>query len=443
MKDIALVEQSVIACLLLHFDQCWPDSFGLKPDCFQNPLAAKAYQVIVSKAEKGDPVDYVTVGSNLGKDAALQISFWLENYWQRALFPEYVKKILVRNQASQLGKLGLSIANLSKQGLNEEAIAQIAQVSMDDLGRKGKSLNEFIAEIYNDMHSRVPGGNGIKGIPTGFYELDQTIGGLQKQNLIVLGARTQHGKTALALNLAWNSAQAGHRTGVVSLEIGGKAISHRLIASVGRINYAKLTGVAPYSAEEKERLELTVAKIHNQPLFIFDQTDMRGNTMANVLAFAKRKQQQHNLELIIVDHIQHITQPETGKYFDERIHVSRVIERLHNLSLELNIPIIAVSQASRSTEHRDNRIPRLTDLKESGKLEEVADIVLLLYRLELYSDELKKTTVSFRGKQIPYAGMGFLKVAKNRNGESDRTIPLTWRGQFQRFDNYVNPEEEP
>ena len=258
----------------------------------------------------------------------------------------------------------------------------------------------------------------MTGLSTGYFELDELTAGFQPSQLIILAARPSMGKTALALNICENIASQS-RKGVlfVSLEMGEFELAERLLSARAKINGHDLRTGKGLGTREMNLLADAIGKLHNSPFFI-DSTPTR--TMLQITATARRLKRRESLDLIVVDYIQLIDSDESRDSRQEQI--AKISRRLKTLARELKVPVIALSQLNRNVENREDRRPRMADLRESGAIEQDADLVLLLHRPEYYDPN-------------DQPGMAELQIAKNRNGATG-TVKLTFLKNFTRFENF-------
>ena len=255
--------------------------------------------------------------------------------------------------------------------------------------------------------------------PTGLTDLDEKTSGLQPSDMIVLAARPGMGKTSLALNIAEHVAvEAGLPVAVFSMEMPGAQLATRFLSSVGRIDQHKIR-TGKLTDEEWQRLTYALGKLHEAPIFI-DETP--GLNPTDLRARCRRLHRQcGRLGLIVIDYLQLMT---SLKESDNRsAELSEISRSVKSLAKELHVPIIALSQLNRSLEQRPNKRPVASDLRESGAIEQDADIIMFIYRDEIYNPD------------SPDKGMAELIISKHRNG-STGTIRMTFLGEFTRFENY-------
>jgi replicative DNA helicase len=299
------------------------------------------------------------------------------------------------------------------------------------LDTKGETQVRPVRDVLHDSLARIDARmqqqHAFGGLETGFIDYDELTGGLHNSELVILAARPSMGKTALAVNMAEHVAIDGARKPVlvVSLEMSALELGDRLLCSRARVNSHKLRN-GQLSAEDSRRLVQTAADISRAPLFIDDSPS---RNMTEIAATARRLKRQEDLALVVVDYLQ-LIEPDNAR--DPRQEqVARISRRLKGLARELSIPVLCLAQLNRQVEAtRDNR-PQLSHLRESGAIEQDADVVMFVHREEFY-----RTTEEER-EQVK--GQADLLVRKQRNGPTG-DVKLTWLHEFTRFENWQQPE---
>ena len=261
----------------------------------------------------------------------------------------------------------------------------------------------------------------ITGVPTGFTDFDQMTSGLQRQDLIIIAARPSMGKTALALNMAQYAAKNGHTIGIFSLEMSAEQLVSRLLCSEARVDAHRLrTGYL--NREEWARLADALRRLTETQIYI---DDTAGVGVLEMRAKTRRLKAERGLDMLIIDYLQLMSG--RGRIESRQQEVSQISRDLKGLAKELDIPVIALSQLSRAPEQRSEHKPQLSDLRESGAIEQDADVVCFIFREEVYNQ-----TEENQGK-------GELIVAKQRNGPTG-TVEIAFLKQFTRFENHVADE---
>jgi replicative DNA helicase len=320
-----------------------------------------------------------------------------------------------------------------KQDKDPEAILDIAQQKLFKLtiGNQDKNFVKIgdiaheAMEKMDSMHSNPEQYNGIK---TNFYDLDEKLGGLHNSDLVILACRPSMGKTALSLALALKVAKQGKGVAYFSLEMSSDQLCERLIAAESKIDFRKIrSGELDTDAQNKEyeKMGKAVGQIAEMPLWV---DDTAAATVLEIRSKARRLKQRQDIGLIIIDYLQLMGGGNDKVYAGNRVQeVSAISRNLKILAKDLNVPVIALSQLSRNVESRDNKRPLLSDLRESGSIEQDADIVLFIHREDYYNKNLIN-------EKPELANKAEIIVAKNRNGETG-FVELAWIRHLATFDN--------
>ena len=301
---------------------------------------------------------------------------------------------------------------------------QLYQFSQSKLSSDFKGLDELL-HLTMDKLDRIHSRKGeIDGIATGFRDLDSILLGFQNTDLIVLAGRPSMGKTALAINIACNVAEKGKKTAIFSYEMSDTALTERILYSEARIDSHRARG-GFLSKEEFKKLSHSVGKISEYPILI---NDMLQNTLSPLKSQARRVKSRFNVDFIIIDYLQKMSLDKyTGSRNDE---VGKITTAIKTLAKELKIPILLLSQLSRAVEARKDKRPILSDLRESGNIEQDADVVIFLYRADHYQkDESKHNQIAE------------WEIAKQRNGPTG-TIKTVWRKEVTRFETITTKTYE-
>ena len=311
--------------------------------------------------------------------------------------------------------------------LVDEAERRIFEIA--EQGRRRGSgfvhLREILPEMIDQIDERHQNQQAVTGLPTGFTQFDEMTAGLQSGDLIIIAGRPSMGKTTLALNIAENAALnpvQPRPTAVFSMEMSSRQLGMRMISSLGRVNQAHLRN-GRFGDEDWPRIHGAVQMMGEAPMFIDDTPAL---TPTEIRARARRLKRQHGLELIVVDYLQ--LMQVAGTTENRATEISEISRSLKALARELELPIIALSQLNRSVEQRTEKKPMMSDLRESGAIEQDADLIIFIYREEVYD------------KETPRKGIADINIAKQRNGPVGE-FPLTFLGQFTKFENYM-PEIE-
>ena len=284
-------------------------------------------------------------------------------------------------------------------------------------------IGERLTEVVDRLDILHQSTGSITGIPTGFNKFDDLTAGLQPGDLVIVAGRPSMGKTSLAVNLAENAA-FGHQmpVAIFSMEMSVDQLAFRMISSLGRVNQAHLRN-GRFADEDWPRIHGAIQQMSEAPIFIDDTPAL---TPTELRARARRIKSRHGLKLVVVDYLQLMRVASQSE--NRATEISEISRSLKALARELEVPVIALSQLNRSVEQRTDKKPVMSDLRESGAIEQDADLIVFIYREEVYDQD------------TPRKGIADINVAKQRNGPVGE-FPLTFLGQFTKFENYT-PENE-
>jgi replicative DNA helicase len=416
-------EEAVLGSIMIDKDVVFSVAPFLKPADFYHEAHKIIYDCILELNEKRDPIDLVTVTELLKKAKALKkvggsvyVARLTEKVATAAHAEAYariikglaVKRELIR-QASSLTEMAFDESMTSKEVM-DRAEKSIFSLSQSYLIQNFISIKDALADSFDRLDELHKKAGSLRGIPSGYKILDDTLAGMQKSNLIVLAGRPGLGKTAFALNICMKaSVDYGIKVGFFSLEMSKEELVDRLLVAQGDIDAWRLK-TGRLSDEDFTRLSDAMGKLAEAPIFIDDSP---GISVMEMRTKARRLQSEHGLDLLVVDYLQ-LAVP--TRRWDNRVQeVTDVSQGLKNLARELKIPVLALSQLSRAVEQRGVKEPQLADLRESGAIEQDADVVMFLYR----SDEEDMENIT-------------LKIAKHRNGPL-KNIPLRFRANRLKF----------
>ncbi|HEV8648279.1 MAG TPA: replicative DNA helicase [Actinomycetes bacterium] len=421
-------EESVLGSMLLSKNAIAEVLEMLHEDDFYRPAHRTVFQSILSLYSHGQAVDAVTVAEFLRRDGVLQdiggapflftLVSGVPTAANAAYYARIVKEAGVLRRLIDVGtrivQLGFETPQDTERAV-DIAESLVYQVAQGRVSEDYQSLREVLTGTLEAIERLHDDRREITGVPTGFPDLDRLTSGLQNSNLIIVAARPAVGKSTLGLDVARHAAvRAQVPTVVFSLEMSKTELVQRLMCAECTVDMQRLrTG----RMEESDwtRLTRSLGKLADAPLFIDDSAAI---TMMEIRAKCRRLKQRHGLGLVIVDYLQ-LMQP-AKRVENRQQEVSEISRSLKLLAKELEVPVIAVSQLSRQTEARSDRRPMLSDLRESGALEQDADVVLFIYRDELYDQESTRK------------GEADFILAKHRNGPTD-TVTVTFQGQYSRF----------
>lgn len=436
-------EQSVIGGLLLENEALDKVADILSAEDFYQHDHKTIYQHIARLIERNRPADIVTVAESLENTAELSgvggiayLGSLAQNTPTAANIRRYAEIVRERAIMRKLVTVGSDIAGSAfnpngrdAQQLLDEAEAKIFQIA--ESGNKSsegfqdiKELLPQVAEKIDELFSREDQSE-VTGIPTGFADLDKMTSGLHGGDLIIVAGRPSMGKTAFSINMAENVAlDTGLPVAVFSMEMGATQLATRMIGSVGRLDQHRMR-TGRLEDEDWEKLTTALGKLNEAPIFIDEGA---GLSSFDVRARARRLHRQTGkLGLIVVDYLQLMAAPAGTRSENRATEISEISRSLKALAKELDVPVVALSQLNRGLEQRPDKRPVMSDLRESGAIEQDADLILFIYRDEVYNpDSADKGTAE-------------IIIGKQRNGPIGR-VRLTFIGQHTRFEDFANAD---
>jgi len=393
----------------------------------------RLYRAMLRLFERGDVIDVITVSEELKKTGELDSSGGFDYLAQlvdavpTAANLEYHARIvrdkaLLRRLIEQSTAIIRDVYDQGEQDVADildQAEARIFQVSESQRREGFVWIKEILWSTFEHIEKLQESGSGITGVATGFQDLDRMTTGLQRGDLAIVAGRPSMGKTTLAINIAENAAIGSKvPTAIFSMEMPSQQLAFRMISSLGRVDQTHLrTGNFP--DEDWSRINTAVQLMSEAPIFI---DDTPGLSPGEIRARARRLQREHGLGLIVVDYLQLMQVP--GNKENRATEISEISRGLKALAKELECPVIALSQLNRSVEQRTDKQPVMSDLRESGAIEQDADLILFIYREEVYN------------KDTPRKGIADIVIAKQRNGPIG-DFPLTFVGRYTKFENWV------
>lgn len=413
-------ELSVLGSLLLDPEAISRVADVLSPTDFYRKNHQTIYKAVLKLFEKGEPVDVLSVSSRLGESDELETvggTSYLTTLVNAVPTSTHVvhyanivrkKKILrdLIDASYEISQLGWKESEDVEQIL-DQAEKRIFAISQKSLRQEFLGLKSALEDAFDRIDHLHRGDGALRGVPTGFSALDNILAGLQSSDLIVLAARPSLGKTTLALDIARSVAKHGHAVGIFSLEMSKEQVVDRLLASEAGINLWKLrTGRLSMDGENSDlaRIQEAMGTLAELPIFIDDAASA---TALQMRTMARRLKSEQGLGLIVVDYLQLMEGHNGGA--DSRVQqISEISRSLKQLARELNVPVLAISQLSRAVESRPGNVPKLSDLRESGSIEQDADVVMFIYR----EDKVKENTERKNVAEI--------LIEKHRNGPTGR-----------------------
>ena len=366
----------------------------------------------------------------------------LTNHVTTASHVAHYAKIV--RQKKVLRDLLSASAEISEEALSDRT--EDVEEFLGDVERKIFSIaQQSVTQNFTPLRDEVKGAwdriedlkknkGKLRGVTTGFEELDKTLSGFQKSNLVIVGARPSMGKTSLALDFARHAARAGVATGIFSLEMSREEVIDRLVAAEGDAHLWKLRTGNLHDEHEMNMVRVAISKLEDYPIYI---DDTPAPNILQMRAMARRLQMQHGLGLLIVDYLQLIAPRNSREGMVQP--VTEISRGLKTIARELQIPVIALSQLTRAVDQRDNRTPQLHDLRESGSIEQDADVVMFIYRKE--RDLIAKGTPD---EEIPadVRNKARITIAKHRNGPT-KGVNLAWNPDSASFRDLDTRHEAP
>ncbi len=430
-------EQATLGSILLEKDSILNCIEILQPEDFYKTAHQLIYQCALDLFEKNQAVDLITLTEELKKRKQLDevggasyLATLMGSVPTAANVIYYAKiveeKAILRkliNSATQIVTMGYEEQEEARVIL-DKAENLIFDVSQQKIKNFFSPIKDLLTESFEKIEDLYHSGNFITGVPSGFVKLDELTTGFQPSELVIVAGRPSMGKTAFCLNIAQFAAMQ-HKipVAIFSLEMSKSQIVQRMLCSEARIDtHALRRGLMP--EEDWPKLSLAAGRLSAAPIFIDDSA---GISPLEIKAKARRLKAKHDLGLILIDYLQLI---QTGlKVENRQQEISQISRSLKGLARELNIPVVAVSQLSRAVEQRSNQRPRLSDLRESGALEQDADVVVFIYREEYYKPK--------SGKK----GIAEVIISKQRNGPTG-TVELAFLKECTRFENLARIPEE-
>jgi len=430
-------EESILSAILIDNDALLDVIEALGPEDFYRTGHQKIYEAITDLFDKAEPVDLVTLANKLKEKGQLEVVGGA-SYLARlvdtvplAVNARHYAKI-VHDKAS-LRRLIEKANAIVKRCFEERGEAEdvidfaesaIFEISEQKARQSFYPLSKIILGNIETLEEKQGNRSLVTGVTTGFNQLDNLTSGLQNSDLIILAARPSMGKTALALNIARNAAvDANVPVAVFSLEMSKEQLSLRMLCSEARIDSSRLRG-GFFSMEDWHRLTDAAGVLSESPIYIDDSPSL---SAMEIRAKARRLKMDKNIGLIIIDYLQLMQGRSSAERRD--LEISEISRGLKALAKELQLPVMALSQLNRMLEQRTDKRPRLSDLRESGALEQDADVVAFIYRDEVYNKE----------EDNPRRGTAEIILSKQRNGPTGDVF-LSFLNSYTRFENLASEE---
>lgn len=424
-------EQSVIGAIFLDPQALITASEILIPEDFYRIAHQKIFQTMLDLSDKGNAIDVVTVTEELSARKELEdvggLSYLMElaNAVPTAANVSYYAKIV--EEKSILRRLIRTATKIVEESFTredevEELLSEAEKRIMEVANRKNagdfKHVKDVLVETYDKIEQLQNRSGDVTGIPTGFMDLDRMTAGFQRNDLIIVAARPSVGKTAFALNIAQNVAvKARENVAIFSLEMGAEQLVMRMLCAEGNID-AQVLRTGALTAEDWSKLTIAMGTLSNAGIYIDDTPGLRVN---EIRAKCRRLAQEKGLGMVVIDYLQ-LIQGSGRRGENRQQEVSEISRSLKALARELHVPVIALSQLSRGVEQRQDKRPMMSDIRESGSIEQDADIVAFLYRDDYYDKETENKN------------MIEIIIAKQRNGPTG-TVTLAFKKEFNKFLN--------
>lgn len=433
------LEEAVLGALMLEKDALTNVIDILKPESFYKESHKEIYTAIYDLFQSTEPIDILTVTSQLRKTGKIEMvggPYYITQltnrvssaanieYHARIIVEQSIKRELIRI-ASEIQKEAYEDTTDVFQ-LLDKMEQSLFDVSESNIRKEYQGMKEIMAQAIEEIQSRKDHTDGLTGIPSGFTNLDRVTSGWQKSDLVIIAARPAMGKTAFVVSALRNAAvDHGHAVAIFSLEMANVQLVNRMISGEAELEGEKIKK-GNLAEHEWAQLVHKTANLTKAPIFIDDTPAL---SILELRAKCRRLKQQHDIQLVVIDYLQLMSGDSSkggasgGNREQEIASISRALK---NLAKELSVPVIALSQLSRAVETRGgDKRPQLSDLRESGSIEQDADMVMFLYRPEYYG-------ITQDENGMPTAGMGEVIIAKHRNGSLEN-VQLKFIGKFTKF----------
>ncbi|MEE1885566.1 replicative DNA helicase [Pedobacter flavus] len=432
------LEEAVLGALMLEKDALSTVIDILKPESFYQESHKKIFEAIHLLFQKSKPVDILTVTAELRQQGTLELvggAFYITNltnrvasaanieYHARIISQKYIQRELIRISSEIIHNAYEDTTDIFD--LLDHAEKNLFEIAQNNLRRDTQKMDEIIKQSLATLEELRTKTDGLTGVPSGFTDLDRITGGWQASDLVIIAARPAMGKTAFVLSCARNAAVDFKKPVVVfSLEMSSVQLVNRLISGETEIEQEKIRK-GSLAEWEWQKLHSKIGTLTEAPLLIDDTPAL------NIFEFrakCRRLKSQYDIQMIIIDYLQLMHGKGEGGGGNREQEIGSISRALKSVAKELNIPVLALSQLSRAVESRpgpNGRRPLLSDLRESGSIEQDADMVLFLYRPEYYG-------ISEDESGRPTAGVGEVIIAKHRNGETG-IVPLRFIGKYVKF----------
>ena len=429
-------EQSVLGSVLMDQDAVSTAAENLLPEDFYDPKHREIFEAVLDLYEKRHPVDLVTVKTQLETRGTLENAGGIKYLSQIATavpntvyVRQYVRIVRERALYRRFIRLANRVLNesFSTETPIEELSENVEKEVFNILQNRGSEdfthIKDLLIHSFDEIEKVAKSGGAIPGIPTGYIELDQKLAGLHPSDLILIGARPSMGKSALGLNIIQNAALRSKKNcAVFSLEMSKEQVANRFLAAEARVSMEHIR-TGNMTDTDWDKLVDALGPLSEAGIYV---DDTAGITVSEIRSKCRKLKIEHGLDLVMIDYLQLMSG--SGRNNENRQQeISEISRGLKMLARELNVPVIALSQLSRALEQRADKRPMMSDLRESGAIEQDADVIMFIYRDEYYHADTEDKNVSE------------IIIGKQRNGPTG-TVKLRYDGPFTRFDNLEHKE---
>ncbi|TFZ39479.1 replicative DNA helicase [Soehngenia longivitae] len=423
-------EESVIGAMLLDKEAVNTALEILKPEDFYKEVNQEIFKAIISLYNRNEPVDLVTLSEELRKRQTLEsvggisyladLSISVVSAANTKYYCEIVKEKSILRRLIKSSDEIMSLAYQDNKEVNlilEKAEKDIFDITQGVHNKGFYPINEVLLRSFSQIEERAAKKGELTGLTTGFTDIDLKLSGLQKSDLILLAARPSMGKTALGINIATNAAiKGGANVAIFSLEMSKEQLAQRIISSTAHVDLQKIIS-GNLSEDEWIQVVNSMAPLSKMNIFI---DDTAGISLMEMKAKCRRMKVEKGIDLIVIDYLQLV---ETDSKSENRQQeISAISRGLKAIAKEMECPVLALSQLSRAPELRSDHRPILSDLRESGAIEQDADVVLFLYRDDYYNEDSEKKNI------------GEIIIAKHRNGPTGK-VELAFKKEYTKFLN--------
>ena len=430
-------EQSVLGSLMLD-NESWEKTADLLVEHdFYRRDHQLIFRAIADLFEQSQPVDVITLAEYHDKRGELDkvgelayLGMLARNTPSSANIIAYASIVRERSILRQLIAVGTAISNVafSPEGKSSEEMLDLAEGQVFEIAEKGAKrsggfiqVKEVLSRVVDRIDTLFEQDSPITGLSTGFNDFDEQTSGMQPADLVIVAGRPSMGKTTFAMNLAEHAAiKSKVPVAVFSMEMPADALAMRMLSSLGQIDQHRLR-TGRLNDDDWPRLTSAIALLNEAPLFIDDTPAL---TVTELRARARRLKREHGLSMIVIDYIQLMQGSSRSSNENRATEISEISRSLKALAKELEVPVVALSQLNRSLEQRPNKRPIMSDLRESGAIEQDADLIVFIYRDEVYNEDSAEK------------GKAEIIISKQRNGPIG-TVRITFQGKYTRFENFA------